>query len=214
MARKGKGLSPKQQRKLQAEIRKLIGKNYTDEEIIEALNVRPNDLKIHKKKILDADRVAFKHLDTSAVYSDYIQKMGHLIKELDEVKTKFRNRGQFTALVAAIKEKKNIHDSVIKMGQDFGFIDRKAKEMKVDGEITFSTMSEEQVKEEIQKEVQRLNDLSKGGVIEMREEVLGVTDSDIKRFLPSSVKKEPPKSGKTKKAKKKVKAKVKLALRK
>jgi len=201
-------LSPKEQRQLAAEIRKLIGKNYTDEEICEKLNIRPNVLVEYKRRVYQHDKVRFQNLDRYVVFSDYVNKSGQMVKELDDIKLKFRNRGQWSALVAAIKTKKEIYDSVIKLGQEFGLIDKKAAEVKVQGEVSFSTMSDVDVKREIEREVQKMHQIAKGGVVDMRPELLGVTDDEVARYVPAHV------VGLPEPRKTKVKHKIKVTLKK
>jgi len=180
---------------------------------METLRMGPKTLHALKSEIIGTDRTLFKHLDSSAVFSDYLMKSKTMVKRLHNMSVKFNNRGQWTALVAAIKQEQNIYDTVIKHGQDFGFIDKKAAESKVtlEGELTFSAATPEAMKKEIAKQVKELNTLAEGGVIEMRKELLGITDADVESFVPSSVidvKAQKPKS------KAKAKSKVKLRLRK
>jgi len=203
--------SLKQQRHLMSDIRRLIGKNYTDYEIMEQLEIRPDDLSHYKQQILRNDKDVLENLDSVGVYSDYLLKSRQMVKELDELKVKFRNKGQWTALVAAVKQKKEIYDSVIKMGQDFGFIEKKATEFKVSGEMSFSTMSEKEVKEEIQKEVENIQRLSTG-VIDMRPELLGVMPEEVRKFIPQKLL-ENKNISKTK-IKTKAKTKIKFIVRK
>lgn len=202
-------LSKKEQRQLAAEIRKLIGKNYTDDEICEKLNIRPNLLVEYKRRIYQHDKVRFQGMDKYVVFSDYVSKSSQMVKELDEVKLKFRNRGQWSALVSAIKAKKEIYDSVIKMGQEFGLIDRRAAEVKVQGEVSFSTMSDADVRREIESEVKRLNEIAQGGVVDMRPELMGVTDDNVEHFVPANIVSLPAPKTKTKKT-----TKVRVTLKK
>jgi len=203
------GLSRLDKRKRAIDIKRLIGKGWTDEEIIDHLEMRPGNFAQYKKQIQETDRAIFTNMDTSGVFSDYCLKMRELVKELDAVKIKFKSHHQYTALVAAIKQKKEIYDSVIKMGQDFGFIDRKVKELKLKGDFSFSTMTETQVKDEIQVEVERMKRLM-SGQIDMREELLDVTESEVKKYIPGTVAKIPERHRNVIK----IKAKLKLNMKK
>lgn len=190
MAKKRPGLTKAQQRKRIIDIKRLMGKGWTDEEVIDHLEIRPSNFVQYKKQIAETDRAIFTNMDSVGVFSDYCLKMRQLVKELDDVKMKFKSHHQYTALVAAIKQKKEIYDSVIKMGQDFGFIEKKAKELKLKGELSFVTMTEDEVKGEIQAEVKRMNNLLTGQ-IDMREELLDVTEAEVKKYIPATVAKVP-----------------------
>ena len=211
--RKNRNLTAVEQRELEHKVRDLLGKNYTDFEILQRLNLQPHVLKYYKQRIYDIDHDRFQRFDKVTVFGDYVEKSRRMIKELDELKVKFRNRGQWTALVAAVKEKNVIYKDVIKLGQDFGFIERKASEITVQGEMSFATYTMEEVKKELKEEVARLNQMAKGDVIEMRPELLESLDEDtekIKKYFPVEIK-EPQK--KKIKKKKVIKKKLKLKFR-
>lgn len=197
-----------ERRELLAEIRKRIGKNLTDDEIIDELGLQPHILADYKRQLLDFDRAAFEHLDSVTVYSEYIQRIRRIINELDWAMKICKEKGQGQALVNAIWRKKEAYDSVIKLGQDFGFIEKRASELRVSSELSFSTMTEEEVKEEIKREVQKMNEITRN-TIPMRGEVVELLDESVRNSLPSNVVVLPSKS----KTKKKVKAKMKFIMR-
>jgi len=89
-------------RELTAEIRKLIGKNLTDDEIMDELGIHPHILADYKRQLMDLDRATFEGLDSVAVYSEYIQKIRRIINELDWAMKICKEKGQAQALVNAI----------------------------------------------------------------------------------------------------------------
>ncbi len=212
-------LKPKVKRSIIQEIKTLMGKNYSDEEIIEKLELRPQALSVHKRDIFDSDKAAFAHLDSSGVYTDYILKVRQLIRELDNVIIKFRNRGQYTALVAAIKTKSELYDKVIKLGQDFGFIEKKVAEMKVSAEVAFTTKSEADVRKEIEAELKAMHKLVQGATIPMRPEIATIAGLPMKRYsqqaaLPAPSGDDDEDSGDApKKSDRSTKTKIKMTLR-
>jgi len=208
-----RNLSPIEQRKLESKIRRLIGKSYSDIEILEELTLQPHVLRHYKQRIYEIDKERFNHLDSVTVYTDYTEKSRQMIKELDKLKVKFSNRGQWTALVAAVKEKNVIYKDVIKLGQDFGFIERKASEITFQGEMSFATYTTEEVKKELEKEVKKLNQMAKGEIIEMRPELLETLDEDtekIKKYFPVDIQEVQAKKTIQKKV---IKKKIKLKMR-
>ena len=190
--KKSKNLSPVEQRKLENKIRKLIGRNFSDFEILEELDLQPHVLRYYKQRIYDIDSEKFKHLDSVTVYSDYCEKARCMIKEFDKIKTRFTNRGQWAALSNAIKEKNIIYKDVIKLGQEFGFIERKANEISIQGEMSFASYSTDEIKDELAKEVKKLNDMARGKIINMRPEMLETLDTGtekLKKFFPVNIQK-------------------------
>jgi DNA replication protein DnaD len=191
--KKNQRLKGTRRKKLVEKIRRLIGKNYSDEEMCQALDLHPSTLTAVKTEILTFDKTFFEHLDSSAVMSDYLLKAKQNIKDLNHLinTTNVRSAqgSEKAAYVGAIKLRAEIHDKCVKMGQDLGHIDKRAKEMKLDieGSVDFnlSAMSNADIQSEIKAEVQKLHELAAGTVVNMREDLLGVTGDEVRKFLPA-----------------------------
>lgn len=182
-------------KKFVGKIRRLMGKEYSDQEICDTLDIKSSTLVACKQDILNFDKTFFEHLDSGTVFSDYLLKAKQNNKDLNKLinTTNIRSAqgSEKAAYVAAIKLRSEIQDKCVKMGQDLGFIDRKAKEVDInlDGDVNFNfqTMTDKEIRAETETEVKRLNEIAEGKVIEMRPELLGVTDSEVAKFLPTSV---------------------------
>ena len=199
----------RKRRKVVDKVRRLIGKSYTDEEILDACKIKSDFLRTVKSEILNMDTAIYEHLSSGAVYSDYLMKAQQMVKKLHKLQSLFKSRGQYNAYVAAIKQEKDIYDSCIKHGQDFGYIEKKVQSLEVSGEFTFGHLTEEEIKKEIATEIKELNKLANSNTIEMRPELLDVTDEDVKSYVPTNIVTIPEKS-----SVKKVKIKNKVGLRK
>ena len=180
-----------------AKVRRLLGKNYTDDEICDQLNIKSTTLLSAKSEILTFDTTLFEHLDSSGVFSQYLLNQKQNIIDLDRLinSTNPKKANEKTAFVAAIKLRADILSQINKLGQELGLIDKVAKEVNVKqtGKIDVSlTMTNINLKKEIEAEKQKLHKLAAGNQIEMREELLGVTDDDLRNFLPASVKEVAP----------------------
>ena len=173
-------------------IRELIGKGLNDFEICETLNINGVQLAKRKREIQDYDRLVFEHLDSAAVYSEYLSKARVMVRRLQSISKRFENKAQWTALVAAIKQEKDIYDTCIKYGQDFGYIDRKAQQLEVSSEVNVTNTTEATIRVEIEREVKALNELARGRVVDMRPELLGVTEDDVRKFVPAHMLALPP----------------------
>lgn len=177
---------PKQKRNLVYEVKSLIGANYTDEEIVRKLDIKPTTLAKVKKYILDYDKSLLKNLDPFSYYSDYLIKITYVIRELQTLIGLAKEQGNLQTMVTAIWKKKEAYDSVIKTAQEFGLIPKSVSELTLSSEIKFSTMTTEEVKFEIQREVLRLKELATRR-IEIRSEVAQFMDPVTKANLPENV---------------------------
>lgn len=178
----------KEKKRLMNDIVRLLAKNYNDHEIADQLDLPMNTLTKYKKEILNRERLEIENANNAEIYADFCQKMSQLIKELDAAKNVAKTKSQITAMVAAIKQKKECFESIMKYGQEMGFIKKEATKSKVEfsGGLTFSTMSEEDVRKEIKKELESRKKMLQAP-IDVRPELLGVMDEDVKKFIPKEV---------------------------
>tara|TARA_R110000803_G_scaffold128306_2_gene195729 strand:+ start:428 stop:1120 length:693 start_codon:yes stop_codon:yes gene_type:complete len=210
------GLTSAEQNSLDDEVRQLMGRGKSDVKILEQLGLTatPQVLSSIKKRIHITDTETFSQLNNVKVYTEFVEKSKQNINDLEEMQQRFKWKHQYTAIVAAIKMKHEINKDVIKTGQEMGFIEKKGNEVSIEAEMSFSTMSTDDVKQEVADEVARLNELANGNIIEMRPELLATLENDearIRKFIPSgSILEEEPKAKKTKT---KMKMKVKLKKR-
>jgi hypothetical protein len=212
--KKSKGLTATEQNALEEEVRQLIGRGHSDFKILEKLGLtsKPQVLSAVKKRIHVTDTDNFQNLNNVRVYTEFVEKSRQNINDLEEMQQRFKWKHQYTALVACIKMKHEINKDVLKTGQEMGFIEKKGNEVSVETEMTFSTMSTDDVKKEVADEVARLNAMANGNIIEMRPELLATLEDDeekVRKYIPSgSIIEEEPKQKKTK-----MKMKVKLKKR-
>jgi len=210
--KKSKNLSASGQRQMEISIRTKIGQGKNPAEIMEELGLQPHIFATYLKRIKDIDQDFFQSMTSVDVYTNFVEKSRSLVKELRQMRKRFDYRKQFTALVASVKQEHELNKDVVKLGQQLGFIEQKGAEITVESEMTFSTMTTEEVKNEIQNEMERLNNMASGSTVMMRPELIeAVGDSEtVKKYVPDYVKME---KVKPKKKKVKVKTKVKLKRR-
>ena len=176
----------KKKRNLVFEVKSLIGANYTDEEIFRKLDIHPATLTKVKKYILDYDKALVQGLDPFSFYSDYLIKITYVIRELQTLIGLAKEQGNLQTMVTAIWKKKEAYDSVIKTAQEFGIISKSVSELRLPHEITFSTMTADQVREEIKREVLKLREIA-ARRISIRPEVAQFMDPETKERLPDNV---------------------------
>ena len=186
METKNQKVLSQRKRNLVFEVRNLIGSNYTDEEITRKLDIKPTTLVKVKRHILDLDKALLQKLDPFSYYSDYLLKITHVIRELQTLIGLAKEQGNLQTMVTAIWKKKEAYDSVIKMAQDFGLIPKAISELKLSNEVTFSTMTTEEVRSEIQREVLRLKEIASRRV-QIRSEVAQFLDPVTRANLPDNV---------------------------
>lgn len=134
--KRNKGLKRSDQRKLEDKIRELIGKDFSDQEIMEVLDLQPHVLRLYRQRILEADMTWLRSRSAEDIFGEYVRQAGQWVKDLDMQCKLFRKHGQETAYVHAIRQRRRIHAQVIKMGQDLGIIPKNVMHVQVQG-MTF-----------------------------------------------------------------------------
>lgn len=98
-------------------------------------------------------------LDPAAVWSEYRLQQLQAARELEDLAEIFRRSKQFSALVGAVKARSEILDKIVKTGQDLGLIKRAAREVNITGEVDFTSMSVQELRVHLHREVRGLQDL-------------------------------------------------------
>ncbi len=180
---KSKRSKQSKRQKMLTMIEELIGENYTDFEIEEKLNLSAEQFCKYREVIYAKHRMTLQNLTPEKVFSDYAMKMSRVVKELDEAIESCREGNQLQAMVSAIWRKKEASDSVIKLGQELGFIPKNAKSVNVTNDISFTTMTSEELRAEIEREKQKLIEIAKRKV-HIRSEVVQFMDPHTRTNLP------------------------------
>lgn len=146
--KRNKGLKVSDQRKLEARIKVFIGKDFSDEEIMEALGLQPHVLRHYRKRIVEAEMAWLKSRSVENVFAEYVRQSEQWVTDLERLCKLFRKQGQSTALVQAIRQKRRIHSQVIKMGQELGIIPTGVTTFQADG-VTFRKIGNAEQRDEL-----------------------------------------------------------------
>lgn len=130
--KKNKGYSKKRQAEVEAKVRELIGKNYSDFEIQEELNLQPHVLRHYKKQIYDRDKISFQHMTAESVLADYAQKAKHCIEQLEELVQQERKSNRMSlAHVQAVKLQHRLENQAIKHAQGMGMLPKRGRKLEL-----------------------------------------------------------------------------------
>ncbi len=183
---KGKRSKQTKRQKKLTMVEELIGQNYTDFEIEEKLNLSPEQLCKYREIIYARHRMILQNLTPEKIFSDYAMKMNKVVKELDEAIEFCREGNQLQAMVSAIWRKKEASDSVIKLGQELGFIPKNAKSVQITNDISFTSMTTEELKAELERNTKRLHEMTTRKIF-IRPEVAQFMDPTTKANLSDHV---------------------------
>jgi len=98
-------------------------------------------------------RYAERQVDPAILFAEYKEKQMLAVRELEDLTVAFRESKQYSALVTAIRTRSEILDKILKTGQDLGVIARTAKEFKISGQIDYRSMSLNEIRVALDKEM-------------------------------------------------------------
>lgn len=129
-------------------MRAFLAEGLTRAEIMDRMGI---DDKIYDKleyQLMESDGAKFIQMGTAQRYYVHTLRMEQLVRELDQfVRTHMKDDPRKSGVVGAIKAKAQIYKDLIVMGQDLGIIDKRAKELRVLGEINLGALPNEELRE-------------------------------------------------------------------
>lgn len=131
----------------------------TDEEQAAKMGLEAEEFQRLRTAMFDSKAEEVRAKPTEHVYVQYIIDQAKNIKDLTEMINDFKNTRQHTAMVAAVKARSDIHDKLIKKGQEFGFIRQDPKTGDLGLGKLLGDMSNKQLRVAITAELRTLNDL-------------------------------------------------------
>ena len=130
--KRNKGYSNKKKAEVEANVRELIGKNYSDFEIQEELNLQPHVLRHYKKTINEKDKISFHHMTAESILSDYAEKAQQCIDQLEDLIQQERTSNRMSlAHVQAVKLQHRLENQVIKYAQGMGMLPKRGRKLEL-----------------------------------------------------------------------------------
>lgn len=128
-------------------LRIFIAEGLSREEIKTRLNIDDAIFDRVEAELLSSDGAKFTAMGTAHRYYYYMLRMEQAARELDAyINMHIAEDPKTTGIVGAIKAKTQIHKDVMVMGQELGIINKRAKELRVLGELNLNVMPTDELK--------------------------------------------------------------------
>lgn len=105
----------------------------------------------------EVDRV--RDTTTEQVYVEYCMAQRGCINDLNTLLEQYKQAKNASAIVGAVKARSDIIDKMIKLGQDFGIIEKKPQESRIVAGVVVTQLSNDQLREAIADQIANLNTL-------------------------------------------------------
>jgi len=165
-----------------------LGEGRTDAWIMIELKLTADDYHELKSKALQVQVEAIQKKTTEEVFVEYLFQQSACIRDLTDLANEAYKKQHLQAQVSAVKGRSEIYDKIIKMGQDFGIIDKKPVRTESMLGVVVADLTDEDLKKRVASELGSLRGLmEKFG----DKNILDVKPGRIhRRLLPGTQKKK------------------------
>jgi hypothetical protein len=121
----------------------------SDSDIRAAFGMELEQYEKFSKECLLCEAEKLKCKNVGEVYVEYLLNQKKCIADLERMATKFDQVKHYSALVQAVKTRSDIYDKIIKVGQDFGLLEKKPERREVVAGVLVAKMDNDQLRSTI-----------------------------------------------------------------
>jgi hypothetical protein len=131
----------------------------SDEEVQELMDLSAVQLLRLKKKLYDQEAERIRETPTEHHYIDYVIKQTACVKALTGLLDDAKAQKNANASVGAIRARSEIFDKIIKVGQEFGILEKKPEEKRIIAGVAVAQLDNTQLRQAITGAIVTMNDL-------------------------------------------------------
>ena len=128
-------------------MRAFLAEGLSQDEIKERLGVTDYIYDRVEQYLFDTEATKVSNFGSSRHYYLYLLRMEYAARQLDRYIEKHMDDATGAGVVSAIKAKAGLYGDVIKMGQDLGIVSKRAKELRMYGNINLATLDTDELQE-------------------------------------------------------------------
>lgn len=113
---------------LEALTAKLVDEGLSDREARKALNLSEAEYAALRRELVEREKMTLTKRTASDVYVDYCVGQRACLSQLQVMVETLKGANQPAAALGALKAMSDIHDRIVKVGQDLGIVDKRAAE--------------------------------------------------------------------------------------
>ena len=148
-----------EQRKLVARLLVYLSEGKTDVEAQAELDVSPAKYANLRKALLESEADRLRETPTEHTYVEYCLAQTACIRDLTEIADEAKKQKNMNGLIGAVRARSDIIDKIIKKGQEFGVLEKKAEEKRIVAGIVVAQLSNVELKVAITSQIAELNKL-------------------------------------------------------
>jgi len=158
------------------------GKN--DDECRSELRMDSEDYDNLRKETLNWKAEEIRDKTVGEVYVEYMLNQIDCIRDLEKMCKKFDRVKHYSALVSAVKARSDIHDKIIKMGQEFGILEKRPERKEIVAGVLVAKMDSDQLRNTILGELTNMEKMMEkfGG-----HDILDLPEPKLHRPIPKVI---------------------------
>lgn len=137
----------------------MLEEGKTDAQAMDALKLDAEGYRDLKREAMKIEAASLRGRTTEEIFAEYVVHQSGCIRDLTNVARRFDKKKHYSALVAAIRTRSDIYDKIIKTGQEFGIIERKAERKEIGIAVIVSKMTDDQIRRKIIGELGAVSEL-------------------------------------------------------
>ena len=131
----------------------------TDTWIMNKLSLMPDEYFDIKRRATRSQVEVFRHRSTEEIYAEYVFQQAACVHDLTDAAKAADTKKDIKAVISAIKARSDIYDKIIKTGQDFGIIEKKAERREIAMGVVLANLSDDDLRARISGELTGIQDL-------------------------------------------------------
>ena len=140
-------------------LRSFLATSLSEVEICNNLEISWADYEILKAKMIELESKKVMSQPSENVYVEYLMNQEKNVVALTKMIDTFETSKQHAAMVGAVKARADIYDKMIKVGQEFGFVDKVPEKTEVVAGVLIRELQDDDLRTQIAKAVSNLDGL-------------------------------------------------------
>ena len=166
---------------LMSQLMAAIEDGKSDADVMIELGLDVDKYREIKKRAMRREGQYLKAKTKEELYAEYVLNQSSCVKDLTNLSKDFKKSKNYSAMVSAVRARSEIYDKIIKTGQDFGIIEKKAERTEHLIGVMIGKLSDDELRQTIVGELSNLqNMMGRFG----EQDIIDVEPGPIYRSLP------------------------------
>lgn len=138
---------------------RLVSEGKSEVEIRKEMGLEEAEYNRFRKECFEKEAERIKEKGIGEVYVEYMLHQKKCLEDLEAMSKQFSNAKHYSALVTSVKTRSDIYDKIIKVGQEFGLLEKRPERREIVAGVLVAKMNSNQLRSTILGELQGMEKL-------------------------------------------------------